>query len=199
MTRRPTGPQAVAILASLSINAALLLGLRQVGNLPGGDASDERGASPLIVIELDARARSRPRTEHRPGSPSRPARTHAAALASQAPTPPPLPGARTAGAAPLQVVAGDDQWEVPRNGGTQGGTHAGGFRSNFQHAMDDAAPSLARRPVLAGLAFRDHSLGGFLAGLSKMTDCGELQAALANRPGSARTILQTMQRLDCRS
>ena len=198
MTRRPTGPRAAAILASLSINAALLLGLRQVGNLPGGAASDDREASPLLVVELDDRARSRPRTERRPRAQSRPARTHAAAPAAKSPAPVPPAAAAKAGETPVQVVAGDDRWHVPREGDTRAAAPPGGFRSTFQHAMDDAVPAPARRTVLANLAFQDRSLGGFLARLSKMTDCGELQAALANHPGSARTILQTMQRLDCR-
>lgn len=197
MTRRPTGPQAAAILASLSINAALLLGLRQVGNLQRDDASDDREASPLLVISLDAHPRSRPRTEQRAKAPSAAARRHTGSPASVLMPVRPA-DASDVPAAPMHVVTGADRWDLPGERNTHDDTHAGRFRSTFQHAMDDAVPSVARRPVLAHLAFHDHSFGGFLARLSKMTDCGELQAALANHPGSARTILQTMQRLDCR-
>jgi hypothetical protein len=194
VTRRPTGPQAAAILASLSINAALFLGLRQIGTLSSDAAADD--VAPLLVLELDApdphrrsredrRAKERSKAGRTSTAPERrrPAPMLAEALQARvAPAP----------ASPLLQVA-DDRWQAPaRSAGRKT------FATTFQRSLAEPVPSVERPSVLAGVAFRDGSFAGFLARLGKMADCGELHAAMAHHPESAATIAQTMERLGCR-
>jgi hypothetical protein len=194
VSRRPTGPQAAAVLASLSVNALLFLGLRQVGT-PSTDAAVD-DVVPLLVIETEAQdphARSRPSRRSpasakaaRPGRSTRrrrPAALTAATTSAQASAPT---------AALAHHVAADDRWT-----GERGQDHAR-FPTALQRSLAEPAPRIARPSVLAGVAFRDGSFAGLLARLAKVSDCGELQAAMVHHPESAATIAGTMERLGCR-
>jgi hypothetical protein len=195
VTRRPTGPQAAAVLASLSVNAILFLGLRQVAGPASAPAADE--IVPLLVIETgarDPRPRSRPE-RHAPGrakAPRRPRspryRDAAAASATTAGT-----GAAPARSTSVVEVAAD-AWRMP---GREPGHPT--FPTAFQRSLADPAPDIERPHVLAGVAFHDGSFAGLLARLAKLSDCGELEAARARHPESAATIARTMEELHCGS
>jgi hypothetical protein len=197
VSRRPIGPQAVAVLASLSVNALLLLGLRQVGSLsPGATAADD--VVPLLVFELASRdSRAQARSNRRPRAPSRAGvgrtspRHRQPAAAATAPAIAPDAG-RTPSLRAVEVE--DDRWQAPRRDAGQQTT----FPTAFQRSLADPAPGIERPSVLAGVAFRDGSFTGLLAGFARMADCGELHAAMAHHPESAATIARTMERRGCR-
>lgn len=192
MSRRSPVPQAIAVVASLSINAILFVGLRQLGGLsPRADAE----VSPLFVLDLaSGDARPRARSERRVHDRTRVGRTRAPRLREPADA---LVVAAAVDAtqepmtAPAATTAGD-RWRLPPQ--TQGRTQ---FPTAFQRSLAAPAPNLERPPVLAGVAFRDGSFAGFLARLGKMTDCGELASARTHHPESAATIARTMERLGC--
>jgi hypothetical protein len=192
VTRRPIGPQAAAVLASLSINAFLFLGLRQVGSLSEDATEDD--AAPLLVLDLRAddpspRTRARPERRTRASSPAARKRPPVANASSTALAVAPTPAAP---ATPI-AAATDDRWDMPGDPAPRSS-----FPSTFQRSMSgEPAPRLERRAVLAGLEFHDGSFAGFLARFGRMLDCGELQSALGHHPESAQAIAQTMARLGC--
>jgi hypothetical protein len=117
-------------------------------------------------------------------------------------------------AAPLQLTLADDAWVIaPASPGrTRGGTDF--RRPLFERGQADA---FAPERHLVGLEMRDASLGGRLATMARMLDCGELAVALGrgggalvgggHDPGAARpqggeassaAILASKQRLGCR-
>jgi hypothetical protein len=190
VTRRPTAPQAAAFLASLSVNALLFLGLRQIGTLSSDATADD--VAPLLVLELEAQdAPARPRPERRPEDRSKASRRRTASRHRQ-PAATTVDVSTVPAPAPPALRVTDDSWQRPaRNPGRNA------FPTAFQRSLAEPAPSVEPPSVLAGVTFRDGSFVGFLARLGKMTDCGELHAAMAHHPGSAATIARTMERLGC--
>lgn len=195
MSRRPTGAQAAAAIASLSINAILWLGLRQVGGLPAASASNDGDAAPLFVIDLGtAKPRPHARAERRAKGRLGAARRHAGLAAPGPPAPSAFAGG-TVGAAPQPLtVVSDDRWDRHAAGGA-----TSGLKTDFQRSLEGPGPDFQRKSALASLPFQEHGIGALLSGLTKGADCRELEAALARHRESARVIVQTMQRIGCRS
>lgn len=117
-------------------------------------------------------------------------------------------------AAPMQLTLADDAWAVAPARSATAGQDADFRRPLFDDGQADA---FAPERHLPGLRMRDASLGGRLATLARMADCGELAIALGrgggtlvgggHDPGRARpqggeassaAILDTMQRRGCR-
>lgn len=195
MGRRPTPAQVAAAIASLSINAVLWLGLRQVGGLPAASASNDGDATPLFVIDLGtAKPRPPARAERRAKGRLGAARRHARLAAPEPPAPSPFAGGAVGSPPQPLTVVSDDRWD-PR--AADDATR--GLKSNFQRSLEGPGPDFQRKSALAGLAFQEHGIGALLSGLAKGANCRELEAALARHRESARVIVQTMQRIGCPS
>lgn len=195
MGRRPTPAQVAAAIASLSINAILWLGLRQVDGVAAGSASNDGDATPLFVIDLGtAKPRPRARAERRPKGSRGAAHRHAGLAASKTAALAAFAGDE-AGAPPQPLtVVSDDRWDRHATGDA-----TRGLKTNFQRSLEGAAPDFERKSALASLAFHEHGIGAILSGMTKGADCRELEAALARHRESARVIVQTMQRIGCHS
>jgi hypothetical protein len=195
MGRRPTPAHVAATIASLSINAILWLGLRQVGGLPDGSASNDGDATPLFVIDLGAaKPGPRARAERRSKAPLGAARRHAGLAAPKTAAPAIFAG-DNAGAPPEALtVVSDDRWDRHATGDA-----ISGLKTDFQRSLEGPGPDFERKSALASLPFHEHGIGALLSGMTKGADCRELEAALARHRESARVIVQTMQRIGCHS
>lgn len=195
MGRRPTPAQVAATIASLSINAILWLGLRQVDGVPAGGASNDGDATPLFVIDLGtAKPRPRARVERRSKVPLGAPRRHAGLAAPKTAAPVAFAG-DNAGAPPQPLtVVSDDRWDRRATGDA-----TSGLKTNFQRSLEGAGPDFERKSALASLPFHGHGIGALLSGMTKDADCRELEAALARHRESARVIVQTMERIGCHS
>jgi hypothetical protein len=184
---RPTRAQLAALVVSISVNAVLWLGLRQVGRIESARGPDEDAVDVVFVVDVPHVL-----------APPRTAGKHASVPARRRPgTPrarPPGNAGRPAGPSATLVVVTEDRWAPAADAA------AAHVQTTFEHAFAGPADERAFEPRarLAPLPFRDTTFGGILADLAKREDCKALRYAIRFHRESAATVVATMLRTGCK-